>query len=200
MRSGGQDMNEIKDKSTNQGVYNRCVVEEFVQILLASKHEPDQATIGFGEYLKAARINSGLSFEDVEIQTGILGSQILALEKGIYANNAIKNEWLDLLATAYDENRETLYLLLGRQPEKHVVGALEASTSEELIKIRKQLVDSLVTDVTAEVTLRLGSDDELVERFCTKIKQRREKLAKEETHLWRTLPSAIFGRLLTSFK
>jgi transcriptional regulator with XRE-family HTH domain len=68
-----------------------------------------------GRYVRAARINAGLSLVQLAQISGLAAGTLLALEQGIIVDEDIKPGWVDRLAIALGEETVTLNLLLNRQ-------------------------------------------------------------------------------------
>jgi transcriptional regulator with XRE-family HTH domain len=74
----------------------------------------DEAAVRFGRYLRAARVNSGLSIAELAARTSLSEASLTALEHGIILACDIRPKWLKELAEALGENVEDFNLLLGR--------------------------------------------------------------------------------------
>ena len=77
---------------------------------------PNTAALRLGRFLRAARVNAGLSRGDLAQQTGLPAGTILALEQGLIIPSEIKPVWLARLSCVLGEDAGTFALLLGCQP------------------------------------------------------------------------------------
>lgn len=73
-------------------------------------------TMRLGRYLRAARVNAGLSRGELAQRTGLPAGTILALEQGLIIAKEIEPVWLARLSRVLDEDTGTFTLLLGSQP------------------------------------------------------------------------------------
>jgi transcriptional regulator with XRE-family HTH domain len=81
----------------------------------ASRITVDDASIRFGRYLRAARVNAGLSPAELAGQVRLSEATLAALEQGFILACDIKPKWLKELAGALGENFEDFNLIVGRQ-------------------------------------------------------------------------------------
>jgi hypothetical protein len=77
---------------------------------------PSAVALPLGRYLRAARVNAGLSRGELAQQTGLPAGTILALEQGLIIPKEIEPVWLDRLSSVLGEDVGTFDLLLARQP------------------------------------------------------------------------------------
>lgn len=73
----------------------------------------------FGRYLRAARVNAGLSVAELSGQTKLSKAKLIALEQGLILSDNIKTKWLRQLSKALSEDIEDFNLILGRKPAPH---------------------------------------------------------------------------------
>jgi transcriptional regulator with XRE-family HTH domain len=73
----------------------------------------DRFSVGLGRYLRAARLNQGLSHEEACRRTGIDRVTLIALENGLIRPARIQRLWILQLARLLDEPYDDLLLLLG---------------------------------------------------------------------------------------
>lgn len=74
----------------------------------------DDAAARFGRYLRAARVNAGLSVAELSGQTKLSKAKLIALEQGLILSDNIKTKWLRQLSKALSEDIEDFNLILGR--------------------------------------------------------------------------------------
>lgn len=75
----------------------------------------DEAASRLGRYLRAARVNAGLSPAELAGQAGLSEARLTALEQGLILSCDINPKWLKELARALGENFEDFNLIVGRQ-------------------------------------------------------------------------------------
>ena len=75
----------------------------------------DETATRFGRYVRAARVNRGISVTELASQTSLSEATLVALEQGIILSCDIKTKWLKDLAKVLKENEEDFYFLLGRE-------------------------------------------------------------------------------------
>ena len=82
----------------------------------------DPDAVELGRYLRAARLNAGLSHEELSRRAHVDRATLIALEYGLFAPGQIRRAWLSRLAVALGEKPDNLALLLGiplpHRPEK----------------------------------------------------------------------------------
>jgi transcriptional regulator with XRE-family HTH domain len=115
---------EIKQRKEQFKEFGEILVRRHGQNYCSSYHNQcrvtiDEAAIRFGRYLHAARLNQGLSIEELAAQAKLSEATQIALEQGIILACDIKPKWLKELARTLDEDIEDFNLMLGRK----IVGA-----------------------------------------------------------------------------
>jgi hypothetical protein len=80
-----------------------------------SRITTDETAARFGRYLRAARVNAGLTVLDLSTQSRLSTVTIIALEQGLILACDIKSWWLRQLAKTLNEAVEDFDLILGRQ-------------------------------------------------------------------------------------
>jgi transcriptional regulator with XRE-family HTH domain len=113
-------MDEIKQRKEQFKEFGEILVRRHGQNYCSSYHNQsrvtvDEAAIRFGRYLRAARLNQGLSIGELAAQTRLSEATQLALEQGIILSCDIKPKWLKELARALGEDSENFNLILGRK-------------------------------------------------------------------------------------
>lgn len=73
----------------------------------------DLAALGLGRYLRATRLNEGLSYDELSRRARVDRVTLIALELGLLPPEQIRRAWLDRLAGALGEKPDHLALLLG---------------------------------------------------------------------------------------
>lgn len=73
----------------------------------------DPDAVGLGRYLRAARLNADLSYDELSRRTHVDRATLIALEYGLYPPGQIRRAWLIRLAGALAEKPDNLALLLG---------------------------------------------------------------------------------------
>lgn len=80
-----------------------------------NKGNVDDAAARFGRYLRAARVNAGLSVAELSSQTKLSKAKLIALEQGVILSDDIKTKWLRQLSKTLSEDIEDFNLILGRE-------------------------------------------------------------------------------------
>ena len=111
---------ETKQREAHFKEFGELLVRRHGQNYYASFHNKSRVTVDetsarFGRYLRAARVNTRLSIEELAAKTGLSKAKLIALEHGLILACDIKPRWLKELAKVLEENLEDFNLLLGRQ-------------------------------------------------------------------------------------
>lgn len=75
----------------------------------------DEASVRFGRYVRAARVNANLSIRELAAKAHLTEARLIAIEQGLILACDIKPKWLKDLADVLQENVEDFNLILGRQ-------------------------------------------------------------------------------------
>jgi transcriptional regulator with XRE-family HTH domain len=113
-------LEEIKDREDYFKEFGEILVRRHGQNYYSSFHNERRMTVDetaerFARYLRAARVNAGLSIEQLAKQSRLSKATLIALEQGLVLACDIKPRWLKDLAEALAENVEDFNLILGRQ-------------------------------------------------------------------------------------
>ena len=102
-------LEELKQREEDFKEFGEILVRRHGQNYFASFHNDqrvtaDEASVRFGRYLRAARINANLSVKDLAAKTRLSQATLMALEQGLILACDIKPKWLKDLAEALTEN------------------------------------------------------------------------------------------------
>lgn len=106
----------------------------------------DPDAVGLGRYLRAARLNAGLSYDELSRRARVDRAALIALEYGLYSPGQIRRTWLARLAGALGEKPDNLALLLGIPLLRH---------AERDERAPLYLSDAPAPDDPGPVTIRL---------------------------------------------
>jgi transcriptional regulator with XRE-family HTH domain len=111
---------EIKQRKEQFKEFGEILVRRHAQNYCSSydnqsRITTDEAAARFGRYLRAARLNRGLSIAELATQTRLSEAIQIALEQGIILSCDIKPKWLRELARVLEEDIDDFNLMLGRK-------------------------------------------------------------------------------------
>ena len=113
-------LEELKVREEYLKEFGEILVRRHGQNYYSSFHNErrmttDETAERFGRYLRASRVNAGLSLEQLAQKSHLSEATLIALEQGLVLACDIKPRWLNRLAEALAENVEDFNLILGRQ-------------------------------------------------------------------------------------
>lgn len=98
---------------------------------------------GFGRYLRAARINRGMSLGELAEEAGIHLGILMTLESGVMSPTDIDPSWVDSLADALGEDPYYFRLILGWHRRMQL---------EELEELKEKVRDEVLEDMRGILT------------------------------------------------
>lgn len=113
-------LEEIKDREEYFKEFGEILVRRHGQNYYSSFQNERRMTVDetaqrFARYLRAARVNMGLSIEQLAQKSRLPEATLIALEQGLVLACDIKPRWLRNLGDALAENVEDFNLILGRR-------------------------------------------------------------------------------------
>jgi hypothetical protein len=110
-------LNEVKQRTKQLGQFGDLLLKRYSHNL-ATHRTGDLAAKRLGRYLRAARVNAGLTSTALAYQARLPLAVVLALETGLIPAHEIEAGWLAQLAAALAENVDDLRLVLGPQVQQ----------------------------------------------------------------------------------
>lgn len=109
--------------------------------------QDEKILLGFGRYIKAARVNRGLTYKQMEKKTNIDAAFFSAIENGIYPFAEFSKEWLIRIANILNLDVNDLYLML-RIPSPTSISKKQSSKDffQNVVAVFKEVVkEALIT-------------------------------------------------------